>query len=247
MPSKSELKSLGERKGWTVREISAREIQQQMSADEVLWHEAFNKENVDRAFERQRIDKHNREAMGQWAVKRMWEGKATPEENEKARIAGDTFAMRTPKFARTIESAQIMVEYMQQNDLDATKVESYVIAYKALVEDGKLTPAPAQSADDFLRSHPELHDTRTPPIIAVRAARKEATEKFFEQAKAATAQAGATSVTDYPADETGYPNYPTKYSFRRLVESLDAESYARRLKEDPQFSAALDRLNDGNK
>jgi len=84
-------------------------------------------------------------------------------------------------------------------------------------------------------------------VIAARTAQKEATEKFFEQAKAATAQAGATSLTDYPAaDETGYPNFPSKYSFRKLVEGLSAEEYARRLKDDRQFSAALDRLNDGN-
>jgi len=42
---------------------------------------------------------------------------------------------------RTIENATLMIEYMQAHDFDATKVESYVIAYKALVEDGKLTPA----------------------------------------------------------------------------------------------------------
>jgi len=244
--SREELKALGERMGWIVREVSMREIQQ-MSADETLWQGEFNKEEFDRAFTLAENGRLNRERMPIWNVRRMWGGGATPEEDSAARIAGNQFATRCPQFERTIENAQVIVEWMQAHDLDGTKVESYVTAFQALVEDGKLTPAKAQSADDFLAAHSELRDNRTPPLIVARTARKEATEKFFEQAKAATAQAGATNITDYPADETGYPNFPSKYSFRKLVEGLSAEEYARRLKDDRQFSAALDRLNDDNK
>lgn len=246
MPSKGELKSLGERRNYQDRELDARAVSS-LSSDEYLWFQAFFPARLEHAAQIESNKRQNAERMPVWNTRRMWEGKATPEEDEKARAAGDHFATRFPQFDRNLENAQAMVSYMQAHDLDATKVESYVSAYKALVEDGKLTPAPAQSANDFLRSHIELHDKRIPPIIQARNAKAQATAEHFQRARAATAQAGATSVTDYPADETGYPNYPTKYSFRRLVESLDAESYARRLKEDPQFSAALDRLNDGNK
>jgi len=245
MPSKSELKSLGERRGWTVREISAREIQQ-MSAEEVLWHEAFNRDNFDGALERQRTAKHNREAMGQWAVRLMWEGKATPEQDVKARAAGNEFAIRFPTFERTVENAQIMVEHMREHSLDATRVDNYVAAYKALVEDGKLTPAPAQSSTDFYKAHPELHDTRTPPIIAARNAKQAATEKFFAEAResTATARSGATRVTDYGNEQQGVPPYSDieKTSLRSLVRRMSAAELEEKCQNDPSFKKALDSL-----
>src|SRR6266478_10070342 len=220
--SREELKALGERHGWSARELSMREIQQ-MSADETLWQGEFNKEGFDRAFTLAENGRLNNERMPIWNVRRMWGGGATPEEDSAARIAGNQFATRCLQFERTIVNAQAIVEWMQAHDLDGTKVESYVTAFQALVEEGKLTPAPTESADDFLRNHAELHDTRTPPIIAARNAKAEQTQKYFEAAANATARAGATQITTYPADETGYPNFPSKYSFRKLVEGLSAE------------------------
>jgi len=58
------------------------------------------------------------------------EGKATPEQDVKARAAGNEFAIRFPTFERTVENAQIMVEYMREQSLDATRVDNYVAAYK---------------------------------------------------------------------------------------------------------------------
>jgi hypothetical protein len=247
MPSKSELKALGERKGWTAGEISVREIQHQMSAEEVLWHEAFNRENVDRAFERQRIAKHNREAMDQWAIKRMWQGKVTPDEDAKARAAGNEFAIRFPTFERTVENAQIMVEYMRDHDLDATELASYITAFQELTAGGKLTLAKAQSAQDFYNEHKELHPTQLPPIVVSRNAKRTATEKFFAQAREATATArsGATSLTDYPHEQRGAPPYSDieKTSFRNLLNNLSAQEFAERCK-DPQFKAAADRVGE---
>jgi hypothetical protein len=241
-----ELKVLGERKNWTVRELSMREIQQ-MSAEEVLWHEAYNKENLDRAFTLSENQRLNRERIPVWETRRMWEGKATPEENEKSRIAGDAFAIRHPRFERTIENATLMVEYMRDHDLDATESSSYVTAYRELTDQGKLTVAPTESAHDFLRSHPELQDRRTPPLIQVREAKAAQTAKHFEAAASATAQGTVVNVTDYPSEQSGYPAAPTKYSFRRLLDSLSAEDYQKRLNEDPQFAVAIDKLNNGNK
>src|SRR5206468_6436813 len=120
-------------------------------------------------------------------------------------------------------------------DLDATEVSSYMNAFNALVEEGKLTPAPAQSAYEFLRNHPELHDRRTPPLIQTREAKAQATAEHFQKARESTAQAGVTQVTTYPGRERiGYGDH-TRYSFRKLLDSLDSDSYRKRLNEDKSF------------
>ena len=218
-----------------------------MSADETLWHEAFNKENWDRAFTLSENGRLNRERMPIWNVRRMWRGEASGEETEKARIAGDQFATRFPQFERSLPNAELMVAYMRDHDLDATKIESYVIAYRELTEQGKLTVAPAQSADEFLAQHPELIDRRTPPLIAARNAKAEQTTKHFEAAANATAKGTVVNFTDYPGEQSGYPAAPTKYSFRRLLESLSAAEYQKRLNEDAAFAAAVDKIQNGNK
>lgn len=48
-------------------------------------------------------------------------------------------------------------------------------------------------------------------------------------------------------ESTGYPQAPTKYSFRKLLDSLSADEFQRRVNEDPQFVAAIDKLNNGNR
>src|SRR2546430_14829895 len=80
--SREELKSLGERNGWTQRELSMREIHQQMSADEVVWHEVFNQENYQAAFERDAVAKERKDIDRQWAAKKLWDDttKPTPEQ-----------------------------------------------------------------------------------------------------------------------------------------------------------------------
>ena len=239
--SREELKALGERMGWSVRELSMREIQQ-MSADETLWQSEFNKEEFDSAFTLAENGRLNNERMPIWNVRRMWGGGATPEEDSAARIAGNQFATRCQQFERSVENAQVIVEWMQAHDLDGTKVESYVTAFQALVEDGKLTPAKAQSADDFLAAHSELHDTRTPPLMAVRNAKAEQTAKYFEAAASATRKGTVVNITDYPGEHSGYPAAPTKYSFRRLLDSLSAEDFQKRLNEDAAFAHAVNKL-----
>ena len=235
--SKKELEGMAARHGWQIRPISYEEILK-MSSAEFRFHEVWNKEALDRAFT---IEQKRTAELPIENVKRMWEGKATPDENEKCRIAGDAFATRTPQFARTMENAQIMVEYMQQNDLDATRVESYVCAYKALVEDGRLTATPAQSADDFLAQHPELIDRRTPPIIAARHQREQNTQAHFASASAATREGSVARLVDYGPQRHGVPE-PEKYSFKQKIRSMSASEIAQRCKDDPAFRKSLDEL-----
>jgi len=240
---REELKDLGDRNGWTApREISMREIDA-MSADQVLWEETFNADSFKAAFEREAVAKHNRNAMSVWDTRRKWREGVTKEETEKARIAGDRFATRFPSFERSLPNAEVMVTYMRDHDLDATKVESYVGAYKALMEEGKLSLAPAESADEFLRSHPELHDRRTSPLVATRHQRVQNTEAHFAQSAAATNKGSVTRMVDYPHEQRGVPPQPDKHSFRMKVRSMSASEIAQRCADDPAFKAALDALD----
>jgi len=120
--------------------------------------------------------------------------------------------------------------------------------FKLMQPQKRISDVDRLSADEFFEQNKDiLGDKRTPPLIQARQGRTQATTEHFQKAREATAHAGSTSVTDYPADETGYPNYPSKYSLRRLLESLSAEDYQKRLNEDRQFAAAIDKLQNGNK
>jgi len=106
------------------------------------------------------------------------------------------------------------------------------------------------SADEYLAQNSQLHDKRLPPIVISRNAKKEATEKFFEQARAstATARSGATKVTDYEREPRGGSGATSisevqKASFRNLLNNLSAQEFAARC-EDPQFKASVDRLGE---
>jgi len=236
------LQSPGKEVSEEARELTYEEIQK-MSATEAAWHQLHNAENWRVAFEKEEIRRTNKKHMKVWDVRRQWREGVTEEQSSRAQEAGAEFARRFPTFEKTLENAHAIVQFMEDKDLDATEVASYITAYRELTDQGKLTVAPVQSADQYLAAHAELHDRRTPPLIQVREAKAAQTAKHFEAAANATAKGTVVNFTDYAADETGYPNYPSKYSFRRLVESLDADSYARRLKDDPQFSAAIDKLN----
>ena len=235
------LQSPGKEVSEEARELTYEDIQN-MSAKEAAWHQLHNAEHWRIAFEKEEIRRTNKQHMKVWDVRKQWREGVTEEQSRRAQEAGAEFASRFPTFEKTLENAHAIVQFMEEKDLDPTEIASYITAYRELINQGKLTAAPVQSADEFLHSHPELHDRRTPPLIQVREAKAAQTAKHFEAAANATAKGTVVNFTDYAADETGYPNYPSKYSFRRLVESLDADSYARRLKDDPQFSAAIDKL-----
>ncbi len=131
---------------------------------------------------------------------------------------------------------------MQQNDLDATQVSSYVTAFRALSAEGKITLAEPESADEFLRTHPELLDRRTPSLIAARNAKAEQTQKYFAQAASAEAKGTVVNVVDYGEQRHGVPPEPDKYSFKQKIRSISASDLAQRCQDDPTFRKALDEL-----
>ena len=219
-----------------------------MSAADAEWHMIHNKQAWQAAFDEEQRRRSSKLHVAQTRTKLQWQGHASESEDEAARIAGATFAKKFPQFERSLSNAQAMARYMQENDLPGTELSSYIAAFRALSERGELTSVKPESSTEFLQKHPELRDTRTPPMIAVRNATAEATEAAFANAELNTVRAGSTSVTTYDEEQTGFPQAPTKYSFRKLLDSLSADEYQRRVSEDPQFAAAIDRLNnDGNR
>lgn len=232
--------------GRTVRPLTYSEITA-MSAADAEWHVQHNKKNWELAFEEQERRRTGKQHLAKTKVELCWSGHSTAEEDELAYRAGNEFALRTPTFPRTNEAAILVANYMKENLMDATRVDSYVKAFRQLVEDRKIQPLAYQSADTFYSEHKELHPTQVPPLIQAKEAKAKATEEHFAKAQAASARAGSTTVVDYEAEQTGYPQAPTKYSFRRLLDSLSADEYQRRVSEDPAFAAAIDKLNNGKR
>jgi hypothetical protein len=278
--SREELKNLGERNGWTVRELSMREIQQ-MSADEAVWQETFNKESFDKAFERDAVAGERKNINAQWAAKKIWDDvtKPTPEQSDAILAALERFKQTYSQFIQSRAENGIILTRLKERNLHVT-FENLVESFEANALEGKIWLNPnainagaetevsgqqllnhhnfsklilpqqrisetdRMSANEFYEQNKEiLADRRTPPIIQARNAKAASTAAHFQQTETSTAKSGSTSVTDYGHEQHGVPPSSEKYSFQRLINSLSAEDFARRVKEDPQFAAAIDKLN----
>jgi hypothetical protein len=60
----------------------------------------------------------------------------------------------------------------------------------------------------------------------------------------AVVSSGSTNFVDYGARQPGYPSQPAKWSFREKIAVMTADEIAARCGADPQFKAALDRLDE---
>lgn len=234
--------------GRTVRPLTYSEITEKFSAEDSAWHLQHNTKNWQAAFDQEERRRQSKTHVTQTKTKLQWQGNATDEESEQALIAGETFANKFPQFERTLANAQALCRYMQEHDLPGTELSSFITAFRALSEKGELTLAKTESAEEFLKNHSELTASdQVPPMIQARQAKHQATTEFVAKTQAATAKSGSTTVVAYEDEQTGYPAAPNRYSFRKLLDSLSADEYQRRLNEDPQFAAAIDKLNNGNK
>ena len=229
--------------GREIRPLTYEEITEKFSAEDTAWHLRFNKQNYEAAFAEQERRRASKKHVAKTNVELFWSGHQTDEEAEQSRIAGDTFAKQTPTFARTKENANLMCEFMSNNGLDALRVDSYTKAFRELVEQGRIKPLSYESADQFLAKHEELLPKAVPPLVASKQAKVAATADYFAKTQAATAKAGSTTVISYEDEQTGFPASPTKYSFRKLLDSLSAEEYQKRLNEDAAFRTAVDKLD----
>jgi len=135
-----------------------------------------------------------------------------------------------------------------QTDVSGDELLHHQNFHKLVLPQKRVSDVDRLSADEYLeRNKDVLADKRVPPIIAARNAKAASTAAHFQQADRGTAKSGSTSVTEYSHEQHGVPPSSEKYSFQRLINSLSAEDFARRVKEDPQFAAAIDKLNNGNK
>jgi len=278
--NKTELKELGERMGWKVRPLTEREIRGSMSAQEVVWHEVWNSDNYKAAFTAEESKKTTKANVAAMSTKRMWAGQATEEESQQAYAAGERFASNYASFVRNVHNSETMVLFMAENNLDATKSQSYVEAFEVLAPQCKLVLSPKNAgigpeetvSGESLKNYPRLHllcqpnkvlkpedklsadeyfalhkdtlgDKRVPPIILQKQQLAAATTKHFEQVKSGTAEGQAVRFTDQGGkDYPGFPAAPTKYSFRKLVDSVSSTELAQRCQQDPAFKKALDEM-----
>jgi hypothetical protein len=140
--NKSDLEAQGIAHGWTVGPVTPEQVKA-MSSAALRWHEEFNNENLEKAFTSQTVDKYNKTVRVNQANKRMYEGGASPEESQAAFDAGDRFAQRYAQFVRSVPNAKVIMEYMEEANLDARKVESYMEAFEHLAPLGKLALNPS--------------------------------------------------------------------------------------------------------
>jgi hypothetical protein len=255
--SKSELQQLGERMHWTPRELTMVEIGA-MSSQEMLWHEVMNSENYQKAIQLPGVIAENRKNMATWDIRKKWLGQTPVTDDDKQKMAEVALAFERlyPQWIKSEANATAMWNYMLENNLDPTKLQSVVAAFENLAQTGKISLNPSaisaghetsvsgteltshrnfhlllqrqrrataeeqQSADQWLESHPELKDRRTPPLIAKRLAQEEATSRHFQQAASASADATVVKVVDYgdqspgcaaAARENKFPQEDSKY------------------------------------
>lgn len=276
--NKSDLEAQGAQQGWTVGPVTAEQVKD-MSSAALRWHEEFNKQNLEKAFTSQAVDKYNKNVRVNQASKRMWDGQATEEESQQAFAAGDRFASNYAQFLRTHANAEAITKYMEEHNLDATKVQSYIEAFDELAPSGKLALSPKAagigpeerlegeavkrysrlhlltmpnkalkpedklSADDWFAQHPELHDTRTPPLMQKQLIKDANTAAFQKQTDDATAstRGGKTNVVDYGPQQR-VPAEPERHSFKQKIRSMSATELAERCQLDPAFKKALDEM-----
>jgi len=150
--------------GLAPRTLSMSEING-MSSQEMLWHEAWNSENYKAAFSAEESKKTTKANVAASSTKRMWAGQATDEESQQAYAAGERFASNYASFVRNTANSEAMVLYMAENNLDATRVQSYVEAFEVLAPQGKLALSPRAAgigpeetlSGPTLKMYPRLH------------------------------------------------------------------------------------------
>lgn len=144
--NKSELKELGERMGWKVRPLTEKEIKGGMSGQELIWHETFSPSEVEKALSWSAIGKHNDDAKKQWAAKRIWEDRATPEETQAAINEVAKFTSTYPQFrGADVENRKKLLDYLKQRNETVT-FQNLVTAFEALALEGSISLSPAAIA-----------------------------------------------------------------------------------------------------
>ena len=127
-------------------------------------------------------------------------------------------------------------------ELTGEALRKYPRLDKLLVAQTRHNIVDTQSADEFKASHPELHDTRVPFIVAVRQERAANNAAHEKNTESVTASSGSTKVVAYPQVQHGVPAQPEKASFRKKINSMTADQIQQECLINPTFRKALDEM-----
>jgi hypothetical protein len=120
---------------------------------------------IDAEIERRGQAARRKKELDEKNALRIFNGVFTEKEEAAARKACFEFGQKYPSFLGIVKNQLTLLEEVANRKQFVT-VESLESAYKFLRSQGAFVEPiePIQSADDFLKDHTELHDTRTPPI-----------------------------------------------------------------------------------
>ena len=142
MPSKSELKSLGERRNYQDRELDARAVSS-LSSDEYLWFQTFFPARLETAAQREANKKHNQAAMKQVGAQQFWnkhwrkENQAPPEEANRILAELQKFQATFPQFIVSRAENEVVLQWLKDNDL-ALNYRNLVESFEANALEGKV-------------------------------------------------------------------------------------------------------------
>ena len=157
LKNREELKALAQRNGWTVRKLTLAEVRA-MNPDHILYHETFNRENLEAALNEKKINAESEKLRVQQFYKEDIGRNPTPEQYE----AANTFCRRFPQYVRNLENGRKLLAWMREHDLDSAKAENYEAAFRALANtELLLSPAALGLAGPDVigaKNHPDRDD-----------------------------------------------------------------------------------------
>jgi len=142
MPSKSELKALGERRNYEDPELSARDVAA-LSSDEFLWFQTFFPARIEHAAEIENAKRHNKAAMKEVGAKQFWDTHwgtktpATPEESKRILADLQNFQASFPQFIVSRAENAIILSWLRDRNLELT-YRNLVESFEANALEGKV-------------------------------------------------------------------------------------------------------------
>jgi len=142
MPSKGELKSLGERRNYQDRELDARAVAN-LNSDEYLWFQTFFPARIEHAAEIENAKRHNKAAMKEVGAKQFWDthwgttNQASPEESKRILADLHNFQASFPQFIVSRAENEVLLQWLKDRNLELT-YRNLVESFEANALEGKV-------------------------------------------------------------------------------------------------------------
>ena len=158
LKNREELKALAERNGWKVRPLTLAEVHA-MNPDQILYHETFNKKNLEAAFNEKQLKAESEKIR----VEQFYKDDLGRNPTSEQYAAANLFCTRFPQYVRNYKENSIkMLTWMREHDLDSAKAENYEAAFRALANTELLLSPAALGFDgpDVIgaKNHPHRDD-----------------------------------------------------------------------------------------